>query len=87
MNSLEARSHYQPSGEIAAVRFLLASLGVFAAGLAVGVVLEVLMDSLLYVGILYALVGGMALGGIVSLGVRGGHCRNRLVASAAGLRG
>ena len=85
MNSLEARSHYQPSGGIAGLRFLLALLGLVAAGLAVGVVLELLIDYLLYVGLLYTLVGAMALGGTVSLAVRGGHCRNRLAASAAGV--
>lgn len=85
MSSQEARAHYKPSGGIAAGRFLLALFGLAAAGFTAGLILEVLMTCLLYVGVLLALVGALAVGGIVSLGVQSGHCRNRLVASLTGV--
>ena len=84
MASLKSRSHYRPSGGIAWLPFLRSLARLIAAALAVGAILELLMDYLLYAGIFFALIGGMALGGLVSLGVRAAHCRNRLAAAAVG---
>jgi hypothetical protein len=85
MDHVVDRPHYQPSGRVDPLRTPIGLLILAASAFGVGLLLELLLLHVFYVGIFYALFAGLLVSGVLYLVVRESHIRNRPLGAGAGV--